>query len=321
VNFSERPSEKKRSEKARIAFAAYKTRMIGSYAETIGALAVEAMLFEVTCTPSPGLVNRANSGAHSDMDFYTFMSSSAALSISMARCVQAGLNHRGVLPDLLSVLRKIGQEGEVRMLVATNGVNTQKGLLFSLGIVAAAVGWVHKNRESPDSAEILRCVSSMSAGLVARELGNLDKPESQLTAGEKLYRQYGVTGIRGEMEQGLPAVLAHGLSTLRQAIDCNLDVNQSLLQTLLVLMTVVDDTTVMNRHHPDKMRIWARNKALEVLAAGGMYTQKGQKLIATMDMEFIAHNVSPGGVADMLSVTWFLYQVENRAAKLKTPKL
>ena len=51
-----------------------------------------------------------------------------------------------------------------------------------------------------------------------------------------------------------------------------------------------------------------------MLAAGGLYTATGQELLAAMDHEFIAHNVSPGGVADLLSVTWFLYRLETRLA-------
>ena len=229
----------------------------------------------------------------------------------MVRCVQAGLNHAGALPVLLPVLRQIGIEGEARMLQATGGVNAQKGLLFSLGIVAAAVGWLQQTRGKQDSGSVLQCVAAMTSGLVARELANLDKPVTNLTAGEKLYRLHGVTGIRGEMEQGLPAILECGLPTLRQAMADNLGVNGALLQTLLILMTVVDDTTVMNRHHPDKMRLWARGKAQEALAVGGLYTEAGQALLSAMDRDFIEHNVSPGGVADLLSVTWFLYRLEN----------
>lgn len=286
--------------------------MIGDFAEKVGSLAVEAMLYEVTCTPSPGLVDRINCGAHKDMDFYTFMSSSAALAFAMSRCVQAGLNHRGELSALLPILRKIGLEGEARMLKATDGVNTQKGLLFSLGIVAAATGWIHRRKQPLGSEKILRCVAAMSQGLVERELGNLSKPEKHLTAGERLYRQFGITGIRGEMEQGLPAVLGYGLPTLRQALHDQLGINRALLQTLLVLMTAVDDTTVMNRHHPEKMRVWAKSKANDFLAIGGMYRDDGLVLLEQLDQEFIAHNVSPGGVADLLSVTWFLHQVECR---------
>lgn len=42
-------------------------------------LAVRALLYEVTTTPKPGLVDRRNSGSHRDMDVFTFMDSAAAL--------------------------------------------------------------------------------------------------------------------------------------------------------------------------------------------------------------------------------------------------
>lgn len=35
----------------------------------IAAFAMEGMLYEVTATPKPGLVDRANNGAHYDMDY------------------------------------------------------------------------------------------------------------------------------------------------------------------------------------------------------------------------------------------------------------
>ena len=40
--------------------------------------AVRALLYEVTTTPKPGLVDRRNSGSHKDMDVFTFMDSAAA---------------------------------------------------------------------------------------------------------------------------------------------------------------------------------------------------------------------------------------------------
>lgn len=46
---------------------------------TVAELAVEAMYREIHLTPKPGLVDRVNSGAHSDMDFALFMTSIAAI--------------------------------------------------------------------------------------------------------------------------------------------------------------------------------------------------------------------------------------------------
>lgn len=290
-------------------FSAYQTRKVSPAAEKLGALAVEAMLYEVASTPAPGLIDRVNSGAHHDMDFYSFMQSSAALSTTMTRCAQAGLKHQGELSSLLPVLRYIGQDGEKAMLEATNGINTQKGVLFSLGIVVAAVGWLYEHNSPLTPSVILDTTAQIVNGIVANELAVNLKKSTELTAGERLYRSYGITGIRGEMERGLPAIRYNALPALIDALKAGLGVNNSLIQALLVLFMHVDDTTVMNRHGPEKMQAWVRPRVENILRAGGMYTDTGRKMVAELDQEFIAHNVSPGGAADMLAVTWFIYRI------------
>ncbi len=294
-------------------FLAEQSRRVSAIAEQIGSLAVEAMLYEVTCTPSPGLVDRANSGAHQDMNFYTFMASTAALASTMARFAQAGMDFTGdFVAELLPVLRIIGQEGEQAMLEVTEHVNTQKGLIFSLGIVTAAVAFLLKNSRFSEPALYDR-VAQMTAGMVKRELaGRESLAEEKLTAGEKLYRRYKIAGIRGEFEQGLPAVRLHSLPQLRRSLDSGLAVNEALLETLLRLMTCVDDTTVMNRHSPEKMRHWVKQQVEPVFAIGGLAVAEGKTLVAAMDQTFIEQNVSPGGAADLLAVTWFIYRVNQQ---------
>lgn len=291
-------------------FRAYETRLVSPMAEKLGALAVEAMLYEVTCTPAPGLVDRINSGAHQDMDFYSFMASSAALVMPMARCAQAGIIHEGNIQSLLPVLRLIGLEGENAMLSATGGVNTQKGLVFLLGIMAGVAGWLSGQKHPVTPEAVLQSAGQMVTGIVEKELMCArDKKIEMLTAGEKLYIKYGITGIRGELAEGLPAVANQALPALRQGLSRGLSINDALVQTLLILMTCVDDTTVMHRHDPDKMRVWVRQQVQDVLAVGGMETLEGQKKCEDLDATFIEHNVSPGGVADLLAVTWFLHRL------------
>lgn len=292
-------------------FVAFTTRNISPEAQKIGQLAVEAMLFEAACTPAPGLVDRNNSGAHRDMDFFTFMASTAALGNAMARTAQAGINHEAGPSALLPVLREIGIEAERDMLNATRGVNTQKGLLFSLGIAAAAAGQLCRQGRQLKAEYVLDMIAQITAGIVERELGGSEqRPDNELTAGERLYRQYKITGIRGEMENGLPAVSEVALPALKQALAAGLSPNDALIDTLLALMLKVDDTTVMHRHNPDKMRRWVRQKARAAVAAGGMATKEGRHVIEGLDKEFTAHNVSPGGAADLLAVTWFLHRLE-----------
>lgn len=294
-------------------FIAYRSRIITTpFVEAIGCLAVEAMLYEVASTPAPGLVDRKNSGAHRDMDFYSFMASSSALSFTMARTAQAGLNHNDLpLPALLPVLRVIGRKGEAAMMAATGGVNTQKGLLFSLGIMTAAAGWLKGRGSNCTATAVLDVAAEIVTGIVERELGSVTaKEKSRLTAGERLYRDYGVTGIRGELAAGLPAIRSKALPELRKALAAGFTINDALIHTLLVLMTCVEDTTVMNRHDPATMRQWVRKKAQTVLDAGGMGTVQGREMAAALDDEFIVRNVSPGGTADLLAVTWFLHRLE-----------
>lgn len=57
------------------------------------------------------------------------------------------------------------------------------------------------------------------------------------------------------------------------------------------------------------MRVWVREKVQDVLAVGGMEQAEGKKRCEDLDEEFINHNVSPGGVADLLAVTWFLQKL------------
>ncbi|MBP2664021.1 MAG: citG [Firmicutes bacterium] len=277
----------------------------------IGSWAVEAMLMEAACTPSPGLVDRDNAGAHQDMDFFTFLMSSSALAGTMLRCAAAGYQHQGLLQDLLPVLRNVGKDGERQMLHATGGVNTQKGLVFLLGILTAATAYATKQSPGIAAYQILDIAAAISSGIVERELAPLvlGQANSKLTAGEKLYLQYGVTGIRGEVEAGIPSIREYGLPVLTAALKQGLSLNDALVHTLMSLMTVVQDTTILNRHGMEVL-LTVQNQAKHIIAQGGMLSGEGRKQISALDQNFIERNISPGGVADLLAATYFLYLTE-----------
>lgn len=280
--------------------------------EIIASSALEAMILEAVCAPSPGLVDCFNTGAHRDMDIFTFIKSSSALAPAMYRCAMAGWNHRGTADQLLAVLRAIGMEAEQDMFQATEGVNTQKGLLFLMGIIVAAAALTFRNRRKESTiTAILDCASLLCKGIVERELEVLKDKEvtRKLTAGERLYVLHGITGIRGEIEQGLPAVKNHGLPVLRKAVQKGLVLNDAMIQTLISLMTVTEDTTILYRHDYSVLKS-VQSDACRILALGGMFTAKGRDSIEKLDQQYIIRNISPGGSADLLAVTYFLYAVE-----------
>ena len=280
----------------------------------ISALATRALLEEVAVTPKPGLVDRANSGAHRDMDFFSFQASAAALSAYWGRCFyeNAWQNALRNAPDpgdaqtpaeTFAALRPLGMAAERRMLLATGGVNTHKGAIFTLGVLCGAIGrlWTAETG-FPDVYSILNEAAAMTRETLAQEL-----PAARWnTAGEGLYQKYGVRGIRGQVADGLPAVRSVSLPAFRALLARGLDRNHAASVTLLHLIAAVEDTNLLHRGGPEGAA-WARAQAKSLLAGS---EPPALEAIAALDDAFIERNLSPGGCADLLAVTLFLDSLE-----------
>lgn len=278
--------------------------------QNIGCLVLEAMLLEANCAPAPGLVDRFNSGAHNDMDIYTFIKSSVALSPYMHNFVYMGYMHKGALDTLLAFIRPLGIEAEAAMFKATKGVNTQKGLIFLMGILCAAAGYVYRKYNIIKSTLVFDAVKIMCQGLVAKELGNLPH-DRKLTSGERLYHQYGIRGIRGELEDGLPIIQDIALPAYKKAISLGATDDALLIYTLLSIMTATEDTTIINRHDQDTL-IMVQKSAKKILSNDDILQLDGFDAVKDLDRQFIEQWISPGGSADLLAATHFLYVLENK---------
>lgn len=267
----------------------------------------QAILLEVSTHPKPGLVTRLSNGAHKDMSIFTFMMSSAVLSKAFNDLQDIGQAHRGTLAELFCKLRSYGVGAEAELLRVTKGVNTQRGILFAGGIVSAVSGYAMNMGLSRDA--LLPLIKEMAAGLVARELKNLD--HAAMTAGEKLYYKYGITGIRGEVENGFPSVVNYGLPALEDAFDKGATINDALVHALIALMTVVEDSNVIWRTNYDTL-LEVQRIAKNILSLGSVFTEKGRMAIAETERYFLQRRISPGGSADLLSVTITLYLLEHK---------
>lgn len=277
----------------------------------VATLAVESILYEVSATPKPGLVDRSNSGAHRDMDFFTFMSSAAALHSVFDEMVLAGVHAqhkpiKSMWPDL----RKAGIKAEELMFSATHNVNTHKGEIFSLGILCGCAGWQFGIGEKLDADTLMGLAGELCEGLCAMEFSRIhDKAEVDQTKGERIYLRYGFTGIRGEAESGYLTVKSISLPRLRSFVRRNIPINDALVQTLLYLIANTVDTNVISRHDNDTAE-YVREYAEKVIKRGGMFTIEGREALDKMDEDFIEKNISPGGCADLLAVTYFLGSVK-----------
>lgn len=275
--------------------------------QKVGQYLTQAILLEVSTHPKPGLVTRLSNGAHKDMSIFTFMMSSAVLSKAFNDLQDIGQAHRGTLAELFCKLRSYGVGAEAELLRVTKGVNTQRGILFAGGIVSAVSGYAMNMGLSRDA--LLPMIKKMAAGLVARELKNLD--HAAMTAGEKLYYKYGITGIRGEVENGFPSVINHGLPALEDAFNKGATINDALVHALIALMTVVEDSNVIWRTDYETL-LEVQRIAKDILNLGSVFTEKGRIAIAETERYFLQRRISPGGSADLLSVTITLYLLEHK---------
>lgn len=54
---------------------------------------------------------------------------------------------------------------------------------------------------------------------------------------------------------------------------------------------------------------YVKRSAKNVLKAGGVETELGRKMLLELDNDFIVRYISPGGSADLLAITYFIYEV------------
>lgn len=268
-------------------------------------LACQALLYEVNATPKPGLVDRANSGSHRDMDIFTFARSTPALHPYFARCAEIGFDTAdSPAPDAFRALRSPGRLAEGDMLSATGGVNTHRGAIFSLGILCAAAGRLGREHWRDPEALLDEC-ARMTEGLTAHDFAGLT-PESARTAGQRLYLQHGVTGVRGEAEAGFPLVRNHGLPTLKAALAAGRGANEAGCAALIAIMARNADTNVIHRGGLDGLKRTA-DRASALLAREPFPSRQA---LAELDAALIAENISPGGSADLLAMCWLLRFME-----------
>lgn len=263
-----------------------------------GALAVQALLYEVSVTPKPGLVDRNNAGAHRDMDYFTFLRSSAALGPWMEEMFRIGWDAAGEPAQLcFQRLRAAGQRAEEQMYEATGGANTHMGLIFSMGILCGALGKVRAGHGLPlAGGEVLEA---------AKELGGCALRELAAPAGT-LPR---ASGARGEAALGFPTVVNTGLPALRLWTGRGLTVQDAGAAALLALLALAADTNMVRRGGAERAE-QCRAQAADLL--GKLHAGNFRETLEQLDREYIQQGLSPGGCADLLCLSLMLFFLEER---------
>lgn len=293
----------------------------GKDREQIAALAVQSLIDEVNTTPKPGLVDRRNNGSHTDMTLSTFLASAKALEPYFQECVKIGqeacplAKEKECLSptDTFLLLRRAGIVAEKTMYEATGGVNTHKGIIYTLGILCGSLGrlWTPECPIAETEAVLAECAQMVEQSVrsdfatAAATTDATDVADIAATAGLTLYRNQGLTGIRGEVASGLPSVANIGLPAYKKALMAGRNSNDAGAVTLLHLIAHVKDTNLY--HRGGNVGAAFAADAAKSLLESTSYPSAQQ--MESLDDAFIARNLSPGGCADLLAVTYFLYGI------------
>lgn len=274
----------------------------GVFVDNVAALATRALLYEVNVTPKPGLVDRDNCGAHRDMDIFTFIDSSVTLTSFFRDCTGLAMRHRGDIGSLLPVLRCPGLWAEDRMFAATKGVNTHKGLIFSLGLLCAGLGLI-QSRNIENTVDALLQVCARIAMEIPGELSEL--PEGgEYTNGRKAFEHFGVTGARGEAASGYPHLRERGFPVLWEFVERGATPNDAGVAALLHLLACVEDTNMIARSN--YATLLSIQNELDSLLSQEKDIEGIKNYAKLLDQRFCEQWLSPGGSADLLALAFML---------------
>lgn len=260
-------------------------------ADTCGALAAQALRDEAMLTPKPGLVD-ARGGPHDDMNLTLLLASADVLAAPIADCVKAAMS-TPLGPGLRALIGAIGRDGEQRMLHATGGVNTHRGALWALGLLAAGLA-------ATGSVE--------GAGGFAARLAAMDDPALPARApshGDRARLRYGASGARGEARRGFPHARRIALPALEAARAAGLSEDTARTDALLASMATLEDTCLLHRGGPEGLRA-VREGAAAIMRAGGSGTVPGRALFDGLDAVCRRRRLSAGGSGDVLAAALFL---------------
>ena len=263
--------------------AAMKFVPVSTVPYLIADLAERSLRQELDTTPKPGLVDKQDNGAHKDMDYALMSASISALRPYLTRIAvesAAEVNAAGIM--------SIGIEAEAAMLKATGGVNTHKGALFCIGLSIAAASFLACSTGTVETDSFRELVSRTASRI----------PSAQSTHGAEAKRNFKVGGALDNAREAYPELFTAWLPYYRSLESdpyrCH--------KTLLYIMTNLDDTNVLHRRGAEGLA-HTKSEAARLLKD---FSMNG---LSSLNYDFIRENISPGGSADMLSLTMFINSI------------
>ena len=263
----------------------------------IARLAIDSLHSELKLAPKPGLVTPFDNGSHHDMTAQTFLRSLFALRHYFKKIAAAGAAHAD-----FATLRQLGIEAEQVMLIATGGINTHRGAIFTLGLLSATIG-------AMTSLQPVTAVAIQQS--LQRHWGSALQRHAAACNGDShglvVARRYALDGAREQAAQGFPAVFEIGLPQLQASLRAGRGWRAACIDCLFALMAQLSDSNVAHRGGLAGAQT-VRRLAADFMQAGGTAADDWELRATACGKQFTAANLSPGGAADLLAATMLVYR-------------
>lgn len=253
-------------------------------------LAVASLVEEVSLTPKPGLVDQKDKGSHHDLNFSMMIQSAHCLRETFYKIAFVSYGKKPS-QSLREKVGEIGREGEKRMYQVTKGVNTHKGAIWSLGLITAAAA-IHYGQCDEETL-------CLTAGEIAKFEDRF--APFQITNGIKAIQKYGVLGAKAEAQFAFPHIRYHSLPEFKRSLE-KYGYETAKFRALLALMANLDDTCLLHRGGMEGLQ-FVKNYAKKILNDGNL------EELEKMNELLIERRLSPGGSADLLAATIYLYKI------------
>ncbi len=237
----------------------------------VAALMERSLRMELDTPGKPGLVGPGSRGGHMDMDYDLMLESIRQIRTSFLR-------HFDPFDPIGT-----GKAVEAEVLARTGGINTHRGAIFSQILVASAFLRLLDRAEPTDMQSTLQAEITELAGRVEPSLHS---------HGGSLVSRFGVKGALPMARYGYRPLFDRWLPYFRSSAG---DPYRN-LKTLLLIMSSLDDTCILHRVGFER----ARTVKEEASALLDHFTIDRLK---ELDRRYSEERISPGGSADMLSLT------------------
>lgn len=245
---------------------------------------VRGAFMELYLTPKPGLVDLNDSGSHRDLSLCR-MEASLKIVSGYLSCLGDSLE-RG---EDLAAQVQIGVAAEKAMFESL-GTNCHKGYIFLSGLLLSA------------SSQLARPEEVLLSKAVARVAGRLSLQPGPASNGSQARDSYQAQGVKGEALSGLPSLFGAALPAFRHQMASGGNRGGAVYAMLGRLMATVEDTTALHRCGLEGLatiREDGRKLELLVLQGGDFIAFLGER-----NEQYIARNLTMGGVADMLALSF-----------------